>query len=213
MLLFLNFCQKKKKLFIDIGAGSGEMVEIFGKYFENSIGYEHNNFLYQYWQDKKIKILNKNFNVKDLDFLNLKNNDEVIFSLSHVIEHIQNPIDFINNNLKDLNCKKIIYIEVPLYSGFEFTLNGFKSKLWYDQHQALYSIDTLKYISQSLNYKIVSYGYRSFYSDRFQKKNILKASLKNPFLFVTSLIKSRKKYSLVDNLFKNYGYIILKGQS
>ena len=198
-------------IFLDIGSGSGEMLEVSKKYFKTHIGYEHDPKLCDDSKLNGLNVMNRNFDKKDLEFLdNLNKYSGVLISFCHVIEHSTNPLELINSIIKHINIDKIIYIEVPLYTGFDFKNNKFKSKLWYDQHFALYHIDTLKYIARKLNFDVLDTGYRTFFSDKFHKKNLIKAYFANPFLSILNIIKNCKKLTIADNLLQNYGYIILK---
>ena len=204
---------KLPDIFLDIGSGSGEMLEVSKKYFKNHIGYEHDPKLCSVSKSNGLNVMNRNFDRKDLEFLdNLKKNSEVLISFCHIIEHSTNPVELINNIIKNIKINKIIYIEVPLYTGFDFKNNKYKSKLWYDQHFALYHIDTLHYIATKLNFDVIDSGYRTFFSDKFKKKNLIKAFFTNPFISILNIIKNYNKLNIADNLFQNYGYIILKNK-
>ena len=199
-----------KNLFIDIGCGSGEMLEVSKNYFNNSLGYEHDVNLYEYLLSKNLNVINGDPQIEHLKDFKLTKEDEILVAFSHVIEHTKNPIVFLKNILNKILYKKLIYLEVPLYTGFSFQSKGYGSSLWYDQHLNLYHQKTFDYIAKELNFKIIENGYRNFYSDKFQKKNLIKAFLKEPLPSIISLISKKKSNSLADILFKDYGYIIAR---
>ena len=43
-------------------------------------------------------------------------------------------------------------------------------------------------------------------------KNLIKAFFTNPFISILNIIKNYNKLNIADNLFQNYGYIILKNK-
>ncbi len=199
-----------KNLFIDIGCGSGEMLEVSKDYFNSSLGYEHDVDLFKYSLSENLNVINGDLQREHLNDFKLSKDDEILLTLSHVIEHTKDPINLLKNIFEKISFKKLIYLEVPLYTGFSFQSKGYESSLWYDQHLNLYHQKTFKYFAKQLNFRIIENGYRNFYADKFQKKNLIKAFFKKPFSSMISLITKKKSNSLSDVLFKDYGYIIAR---
>ena len=198
----------KNQIFVDIGTGSGEMLMSSKNYFKKSVGFEHSKDLNNFYKENKIEVYNSNFDINKLGS-SLKNNESIFFSFSHVIEHNSNPIDLINEIISQHNNVSI-YIEVPLFTGLSFKTEKYNWKLWYDQHNALYSLETLKFIANKLTMNILETGHRTFASENYSyKKNIL-LFLKNPFRFFKTCLMFlfNNKNTFMDLFLKDYGYII-----
>ena len=202
-----NFYNDKESCFIDIGCGSGEMLEIAKKYFKNIIGYEHGKILFNSIKFKHT-VYNRNFNIKDINNFNDKN--VIVISICHVLEHNFNPINLIYKIISKIKSPVVLYIEVPLYTGHSFKKYQYNYKLWYEQHLALYSMKTLEFISKKLKLKIVNSGYRVFYSDNLNKKEIIKLIFTNSWGFIKSFFERKNKSNILDYIKKDYGYILLK---
>ena len=99
---------------------------------------------------------------------------------------------------------------MPLYTGHSFKKYQYNYKLWYEQHLALYSMKTLEFISKKLKLKIVNSGYRVFYSDNLNKKEIIKLIFTNSWGFIKSFFERKNKSNILDYIKKDYGYILLK---
>jgi hypothetical protein len=197
----------KEDLFIDIGCGSGEMLEIAKKYFKNSIGYEHGKLLFNSLK-LNYKVYNRNFNIKDIKSFNKENG--IVISICHVLEHNFNPINLLYKIISKLKCQFVLYIEVPLYTGYSFKKHKYNYKLWYDQHLALYHMKTLEFISKKLKLKIIDTGFRVFYSDNINKKEIIKIMFNNTYDFIRSFFEKKTHSNILDYVKKDYGYILLK---
>ncbi len=131
-------------------------------------------------------------------------------SINHVLEHVKEPITMLKNILENLSKDDIIYIEVPLHTGYSFKTQKYNWSLWYDEHLALYSMNTLEYIASKLDLEVLDKGYRNFISDNYNKRLLIKQILKNPIVTFKNIL-TRKTYQLkLDNVLKDYGFIVLK---
>ena len=165
------FFKKNRNFFIDIGCGSGEMLEVGKFFFKTCIGFERALNLKKYYLRNNLKVYNSDCNSSILKKYKIHKNF-VLFSFSHVLEHNNNVINQIRKIISEID-NFFIYIEVPLYTGLSFQTNKYNWKLWYDQHNALYSMKTLKFISKKLNLNIKNFGFRTFFSESFNwKRNI-----------------------------------------
>ena len=200
----------KYQTFVDVGTGSGEMIIVGKKFFNHSIGFEPSKELNDYYKEHQIEVYNSEFDYKKIQPF-LKKNINIFYSLNHVLEHNPNPIKLISD-ISFYNKKIAFYIEVPLYTGISFKDQGFNWKLWYDQHYALYSIDTLKYISKELNMQILEHGFRTFSSDSYSFKKNLFLFIKHPIRFLNTclLYFTNNKHTFMDIFLRDYGYIIIK---
>ena len=197
------------QIFVDIGTGSGEMMLASKKSFERSLGFEPSNELVDFYKQNQIEVFNSNFDFEKIrPFLN--KDTTIFYSLCHVLEHNFNPTKLLNDIIINHN-KAIIYIEVPLYTGLSFKDQGQNWKLWYDQHYALYSIDTLKFISDKLNMKVLDYGYRTFISDSYTRRINFFRFIKHPIRFLKTFVNYffNNKNTFMDIFLKDYGYIII----
>ena len=197
------------QIFVDIGTGSGEMIIASKKFFTKSLGFEHSKELINFYKENQIEVYNSNFDYQKIKPF-LKNDTTIFFSFNHVLEHNFDPLKLINDIIVHHN-KVMIYIEVPLYTGLSFKDQGENWKLWYDQHNALYSIDSLKFISKQLDTQILEYGFRTFYSDSYSIKKNIFLFIKYPMRFLKSCINYLfyKKNTFMDIFLRDYGYIIV----
>lgn len=195
-------------VFVDIGCGSGEMLEASKQYFKFHLGYDENKILIAYTQNKGLNTYNKCFERKDIKI----KSSGIVVSVSHVLEHVEKPLDMLKNIIGELRDNDILYIEVPLYTGYSFKTKKYNWSLWYDEHLALYSIKTLQMLARQLNLCILEYGYRNFYSDNFNKKLALKLFIRNPIKFLQRHIQRKSYQLLLDNQLRDYGFIVCKIQ-
>ena len=208
--LISNKISKDTTTFVDIGCGSGEMLSVAKKYFKNIIGYEHCPILYKYVSNLGYKVFNNNFKANHLNSLDIKKNENILITLNHVLEHNENSIEMIKKIIHDISNNIYLYIEVPLYTGISFQRKKYSWKLWYEQHLALYSKETLKYISNEIDAKILTIGNRIFYAENLMYKRNLFLSVINPFSIISSLLKMKKGNTLYDNFLKDFGYVLLE---
>lgn len=194
-------------IFVDIGCGSGEMLEASKSFFDFHLGYDENKVLINHTKNSGLNTFNKYFEKEDLAKLS---SGGVALSINHVLEHVKEPITMLKNILENLSKDDIIYIEVPLHTGYSFKTQKYNWSLWYDEHLALYSMNTLEYIASKLDLEVLDKGYRNFISDNYNKRLLIKQILKNPFVTFKNIL-TRKTYQLkLDNVLKDYGFIVLK---
>ncbi len=79
-------------------------------------------------------------------FFSKKINADIV-SMLHVLEHLDDPVNFLNQIKKNILKKKgLLYVEIP---------NPFSNPLDDPTHLNVYSIDTAKYLIKNCNYKIL----------------------------------------------------------
>lgn len=200
---------KEHNIFVDIGCGSGEMLEASKSFFGYHIGYDENKILINYTQQKKLNTFNKYFEKDDLKEYK-QYEGGVVLSINHVLEHVSSPIEMLGNILKNLNKGDLLYLEVPLHTGYSFNTQKYNYSLWYDEHLALYSMKTLEYIAKELNLKILDKGYRNFITDNDNKRLLIKNIVKNPFSSLKGILTRKHYQLLLDNVLKDYGFVVLK---
>ena len=113
--------------FIDIGCGSGEMLEISRAYFPQHTGFDTNTALVHYAQQRGFNAFNAAFSAAALGTLGAKRK---VFALSHVIEHLAQPLDTLSTVYDAMAPGDLLYVEVPLYTGQSFATLGYAWSLW-----------------------------------------------------------------------------------
>ena len=95
-----HFCPNPKGLIVDVGCGKGGFVDLMRSQGLNAVGYDNT-------YEGNSKYIRKSF-------FNSDSHDRGdLLTLRHVLEHVQNPWDFIRD-LADANGRKgLLYIEVP----------------------------------------------------------------------------------------------------
>tara|TARA_B100000989_G_C19476036_1_gene442946 strand:+ start:402 stop:1247 length:846 start_codon:yes stop_codon:yes gene_type:complete len=201
------------QLFVDIGTGSGEMIIASKKFFKKSLGFEHSKKLVNFYIENQIEVYNSDFDFEKIRPF-LKKDTTILYSFNHVLEHNFNPLKLINNTISNHN-KVVIYIEVPLYTGLSFKDQGENWKLWYDQHNALYSMNTLKFISKKLDMQILDHGFRTFISDSYSTKKNIFLFIKYPIRFIKTCLMYpfNRKNTFMDIFLKDYGYVIISKEN
>lgn len=93
---------------LEIGPGPGAFVEVWKEKFPQSkyYGLESDKSCHQSLTDLGVNILE----VKDFSNLNLKFD---VLILSHVLEHVTDPLDFLRSFTNKLNTGGYVFIEVP----------------------------------------------------------------------------------------------------
>lgn len=198
---------KNHNTFVDIGCGSGDMLECSKKYFDYHFGYDENKKLIRFTQQKKLNTFNKYFSRVDYEKIDTNG---IVVSINHVLEHIDKPIEILSLIKGELNSGDLIYIEVPLHSGQSFKKEKYNWSLWYEEHLALYSMNTLKKISELINCEIVDFGFRNFISDNYNRRTVLSHFIKNPIVFLYRYFTKRSYQMVLDNYLRDYGFILLR---
>lgn len=88
--LDLKYFIKKNSLFIDIG--SGEMMDVSKKYTEYQIGFDTNSTLEDCRKEKMLEVISEYYN-KALIPSNYLYQRQKVYSISHVLEHIEEPFN------------------------------------------------------------------------------------------------------------------------
>lgn len=144
--------QKNKASFLDIGCGDGEIVYFLRKFGWKSFGFEIGKKKYQ-------RQIYFNSNLLRVNFFNKKFN---VIRLSHVLEHLNNPDDYLNKIYKLLKKKGLLYLSLPSSSSLNAKIF---SKYWmgYDvpRHQINYNFNNLLNLLNKHGFKLIKYQYNS----------------------------------------------------
>jgi len=191
---------------IDIGCGSGEMLEASKDHFSGHLGFDTNKSLIHYCKDKQLDVICDFFQQKYMP----EHQQNILFSACHVLEHMDTPLEFVQKIYTNMKKDDIFYIEVPLYTGLSFKKRGYKWNLWMHEHFGLYHLDTLQYIAKTFSFNILDIGCRNFIKESKDITFLLKNFIRFPLIFIQGYLQKNNRQQLADNIFKDYGYIILQ---
>ncbi len=164
-ILELLFPQKKNMSILDVGTGNGSMITgLEQKGFTNIEGCEPNKN--SYLEAKKKGLIIK---LGDYKKINFKKKFDIIYS-NHVMEHVIDPLNFLDWKIKQLKKNGLIIINVP-NAVFEPTME----QIFFFSHLFSFSTHTFFYLSQK--YKMNIFFWKSNYHDEI------------------SVILSKKKFS------------------
>jgi len=142
----INLSEKKV---LDIGCGSGKFVRYLQNKNINASGVEPSKPLY----DRYLKGQSNFYNSSLPEFVE-KNNVmfDVVFALD-VLEHIDNPRDFIQQISKLQTKGGFVLLEIPLFKSFASMLIGKKWHFYNKYHLSYFSKTTLENLLKDFGYK------------------------------------------------------------
>jgi 2-polyprenyl-3-methyl-5-hydroxy-6-metoxy-1,4-benzoquinol methylase len=163
-----NITTLENKNIIDIGGGYGDFVKQTSQKYPNStitilepgITRIHSS------QDSNIIKINQ---LLDNVFSN-KNKDKYdIITSFHVLEHVLNPFEFIQNCYQMLKSNGVLYIEVPNQNNDIVQLSEYyKNNIWYMKaHISYFTIEIIQNILSKLD--ITNYTFHGF--ERYDYEN------------------------------------------
>ena len=204
-----NYINCKNYILVDIGSGSGEFLQEGKKWFTEAIGFEIDKTLIRYCESKDLRMYYGDF-LREM--INNFDNQNCFISISHVLEHIEDPINFLHKIVKNMNKGDILWLEIPLWTGKSFFKKKYNWKLWYEKHYYLFSSNIFQEIENNFDLKKIAGGERTFESMKFMRKsNILKIIFQNPFKSLRFLFlrdRERKGMRFLDFIFKDFGFSI-----
>ncbi len=148
---YLKSLIKKKNSILEIGCSSGFMLKnLKKKGFNSCYGIEPSGVFSKFLKKQKIDTF-KNFE-------EIKNNKQKFDIIMHffVLEHIQKPLNFLNDQLNHLNKNGKIIFEIPnvadpLHSIFK--IKEFEEFYWSIAHPWYFSEKSLRYLIKNLKKK------------------------------------------------------------
>ena len=190
---------------VDIGTGSGEMVEIGKTLFADATGYEPNRLLVAHGRHKGLTIHDEYFTADKLTVDRLYNR---LFSLCHVLEHVPDPMALLRDIQSVMKEWDLIYIEVPSWNGYSFHKLRFGWSLWYDEHLELWSNKTIDYLSMELGRLVIARGRRTFAPARHSRKRLIRDAAVAPLRFLRALQPSYER--TVNSFYSDYIWVLLR---
>ncbi len=138
---------------LDIGCATGLFLEFMKKNGWDAYGVEICESAADYG------IINRNLNIYKgfLENLSVPHNSFDIIHFSHVIEHINDPLLFLENVYNLLKPGGVVYCVTPNISGFQARLFKQKWRSAIPDHLVLYSVKTLKMLFKNSNFKVIKY--------------------------------------------------------
>ncbi|TBR12054.1 MAG: class I SAM-dependent methyltransferase [Rugosibacter sp.] len=194
---------------IDIGCGSGEMLLAAKRRLPHVLGFDTNRPLIRYIRENLgLPVIESYFDdaVIEPDLLTRKK----IFTLSHVLEHLEQPLGLVKQIHAAMSPGDLLYIEVPLYTGQSFCQQGYRWNLWAAEHRALYSPQALDFIATHCGFKMLSVGTRIFARGSYSKKTRLRLFFRQPLRFLKCLATKPRTLSIADVMIGDYGFVVLR---
>jgi SAM-dependent methyltransferase len=197
------------EVFIDIGCGSGEMLEVAASRFANCIGFDTNQPLIEHIRAKGSAVaIEGHFDAAALPPGTA--GKPTLFALSHVIEHLEQPLALVKQVVQAMAPGDLLYIEVPLHTGASFRKLGYRWSLWNHEHLMLFSERALTYLASASGLRTLSAGTRIFARGSHSTGTRLRLLRQNPLTFLRTLLTKPRDLSIADVLIADYGYLVLR---
>lgn len=194
---------------IDIGCGSGEMLLAAKRRLPHVLGFDTNRPLIRHIRENlALPVVEGYFDAAVIapDLLARKK----IVTLSHVLEHLEQPLELVRQIHAAILSGDLLYIEVPLYTGQSFSQQGYHWNLWATEHRALYSLQALDFIATRCGFKMLSAGTRIFARGSCSTKTRLRLFFRQPLRFLKCLVTKPRTLSIADVMIGDYGFVVLR---
>ena len=175
-----NSYKDRKFLLLDVGCGN-HSASVAKKYFPECLYYGLDKDVYNN-DDNDFKLMTKFYRL-DLENNSLAEIPDSFFDviiINHVIEHINNGLEVVENISKKIKDNGIIYIETPSVKSLSLPSQPGTLNFCDDEtHKKLYNIIDVANVLIKNNFKIIKAGTRRdkigiFFSPYFILKKIIK---------------------------------------
>ena len=197
------------ELLVDIGCGSGEMLLAAREQLAHVLGFDTNRPLIRHIRESHgLKVVEGYFDSAAIGpTLGAR---KKIFTLSHVLEHLERPLALIRQIDSAMSRGDLLYIEVPLHTGRSFRLQGYRWNLWAAEHRALYAPQALRFIAATCGFEILASGTRIFARGSHSTKTRLRLLVGQPLAGIKLLLTKPRALSLADVMIGDYGFAVLR---
>lgn len=194
--------------FVDIGCGSGEMLEAGTSRFTYCIGFDTNRPLIEHIRAAgSATAIEGHFDAAALP--PAAAGRRTLFAASHVIEHIEQPLTLVRQVATAMKPGDIFYVEVPLFTGASFRKLGYRWSLWNREHLMLFSPKSLAYVAANSGLAMLAQGTRIFARGSRSMKTRLRLLARHPTAFLRAAF-GKGAHSFADLLIADYGYLLLR---
>lgn len=153
MYEFINEYVRDGLHIADFGAGSGVTLKLINERVNNSTLTSID--FHDYTQSDSINHIKADLNNLSEISSYFKNNPIQIAISTHVLEHIVNPIEYLNNIANYLDAEGLIFIEVPDCSPKFNVQNIASTNIVHGQHIHYYTLGSLDVIAHLAGLKVI----------------------------------------------------------
>jgi 2-polyprenyl-3-methyl-5-hydroxy-6-metoxy-1,4-benzoquinol methylase len=195
--------------FVDIGCGSGEMLEAGASRFAHCIGFDTNRPLIEHIRGGGHAVaIEGHFDAAELPAEAAGRC--TLFAASHVIEHLEQPLALVRQVAAAMQPGDIFYVEVPLHTGASFRKLGYRWSLWNHEHLMLFSPQSLAYVAANCGLVVLAQGTRIFARGSHSMKTRLRLLRESPGAFLRTVLTKPRTLSMADMMIGDYGFVVLR---
>ena len=207
--LIAPFLRPGHRTFVDIGCGSGEMLIAARAFGLAPVGFDTNRPLIAWL---RTRIAEPVFDTP-FDALLIPDREQDpdagrVFSLAHVIEHLDAPLDLVSRVRAAMRPGDLLFIEVPLATGRSFRTLGYHWNMWNPEHVALYTLPALDALAERIGLRVLSRGTRIFARGSHSGSTRLALCCRQPVAALRAAL-ARDPLSIADRLIADYGFVVL----
>lgn len=196
------------EVFVDIGCGSGEMLEVAANRFAQRIGFDTNRPLIEHIRAAgRAVAIDGHFDPAALPAEAAGR--RTLFAASHVIEHLERPLALVQQVAAAMRPGDLLYVEVPLHTGASFRKLGYRWSLWNREHLMLFSPRSLSCVAANSGLDKLAQGTRIFARGSHSMKTRLRLLWRQPLAFLRAAF-TKGQHSFADVLIGDYGYLLLR---
>lgn len=196
-------------VFVDIGCGSGEMLEVASQRIELCIGFDTNQPLIEHIRSSgRATAISGHFDRAALPPEAV--GKRTLYALSHVLEHLDDPLALVRQVVAAMAPGDLLYVEVPLHTGQSFRQLGYQWSLWNREHVMLFSPLALSYLATAIGLETLASGTRIFARGSHSTRTRLRLLRQHPLAFLRALLTKPQYLGVADVLIADYGFLVLR---